>query len=40
MSRCAAALIKTLNELNKVRPEKLVKRRHDKYAAMGAYADA
>lgn len=35
-----AALIKTLNELNKVRPEKLVKRRHDKYAAMGAYADA
>lgn len=35
-----AALIKTLNELNKVRPEKLVKRRHDKYAAMGAYADS
>jgi acetyl-CoA carboxylase carboxyl transferase subunit alpha len=35
-----SALIKTLNELNKVRPEKLVKRRHDKYAAMGAYADA
>ena len=34
------ALIKTLNELNKVRPEKLVKRRHDKYAAMGAYAEA
>jgi acetyl-CoA carboxylase carboxyl transferase subunit alpha len=34
-----AALIKTLNELNKLRPEKLVKRRHDKYAAMGAYAD-
>jgi len=34
-----AALVKTLNELNKVRPEKLVKRRHDKYAAMGAYAD-
>ena len=34
-----AALTKTLNELNKVRPEKLVKRRHDKYAAMGAYAD-
>jgi acetyl-CoA carboxylase carboxyl transferase subunit alpha len=34
------ALIKTLNELNKVRPEKLVKRRHDKYAAMGAFADA
>jgi acetyl-CoA carboxylase carboxyl transferase subunit alpha len=32
-------LVKTLNELNKVRPEKLVKRRHDKYAAMGAYAD-
>ena len=35
-----AALIKSVNELNKVRPEKLVKRRHDKYAAMGAYADA
>ena len=34
------ALIKSLNELNKVRPDKLVKRRHDKYAAMGAYADA
>ena len=34
------ALIKTLNELNKVRPEKLIKRRHDKYAAMGAYADS
>ncbi len=34
-----ATLVKTLNELNKVRPEKLVKRRHDKYAAMGAYAD-
>ncbi|HEY3934935.1 MAG TPA: acetyl-CoA carboxylase carboxyltransferase subunit alpha [Gemmatimonadales bacterium] len=34
------ALIKALNELNKVRPEKLVKRRHDKYAAMGSYADA
>ncbi|MGH7524006.1 MAG: acetyl-CoA carboxylase carboxyltransferase subunit alpha [Gemmatimonadales bacterium] len=34
------ALIKTVNELNKVRPEKLVKRRHDKYAAMGAFADA
>jgi acetyl-CoA carboxylase carboxyl transferase subunit alpha len=34
------ALVKALNELNKVRPEKLVKRRHDKYAAMGAYADA
>jgi acetyl-CoA carboxylase carboxyl transferase subunit alpha len=34
------ALIKTLDELNRVRPEKLVKRRHDKYAAMGSYADA
>jgi acetyl-CoA carboxylase carboxyl transferase subunit alpha len=33
-------LIKTLNELNRVRPDKLVQRRHDKYAAMGAYADA
>jgi acetyl-CoA carboxylase carboxyl transferase subunit alpha len=35
-----AALIKTVNELNKVRPEKLVRRRHDKYAAMGSYAEA
>ncbi|HEY4100317.1 MAG TPA: acetyl-CoA carboxylase carboxyltransferase subunit alpha [Gemmatimonadales bacterium] len=34
------ALIKALAELNKVRPEKLVKRRHDKYAAMGSYANA
>ncbi len=34
------ALIKTLGELNRVRPEKLVKRRHDKYAAMGSYAEA
>jgi acetyl-CoA carboxylase carboxyl transferase subunit alpha len=35
-----AALIRALNELTRLRPEKLVKRRHDKYAAMGAYADA
>ena len=35
-----AVLIRHLTELRKVRPERLVKRRHDKYAAMGAYADA
>jgi acetyl-CoA carboxylase carboxyl transferase subunit alpha len=35
-----ASLIRHLAELRKVRPEKLVKRRYDKYAAMGAYADA
>ena len=34
------ALIRHLTELRKLRPEKLVKRRHDKFAAMGAYADA
>ncbi|MEO5826283.1 MAG: acetyl-CoA carboxylase carboxyltransferase subunit alpha [Gemmatimonadales bacterium] len=33
-------LISHLAELRKVRPERLVKRRHEKYAAMGAYADA
>ncbi len=33
-------LIRHLAELRKVRPERLVKRRHEKYAAMGAYADA
>lgn len=32
-------LIRHLTELRKVRPEKLVKRRFDKYAAMGAYAE-
>jgi acetyl-CoA carboxylase carboxyl transferase subunit alpha len=34
------ALIRQLAELRKLRPEKLIKRRHDKFAAMGAYADA
>lgn len=33
-------LIRHLSELRKMRPERLVKRRHEKYAAMGAYADA
>ncbi len=33
-------LIRHLAELRKMRPERLVKRRHEKYAAMGAYADA
>ena len=35
-----AVLIRHLAELRKVRTERLVKRRHDKYAAMGAYAEA
>ena len=34
------ALIRHLTELRKVRPEKLVRRRADKYAAMGAYTEA
>src|SRR5262245_23357117 len=34
------ALIRHINELRKVRPEKLVRRRADKYAAMGAYTEA
>jgi len=34
------ALIRHVNELRKVRPEKLVRRRADKYAAMGAYSEA
>ncbi|MGH7584320.1 MAG: acetyl-CoA carboxylase carboxyl transferase subunit alpha, partial [Gemmatimonadales bacterium] len=34
------ALVKSLTELNKIRPEKLVRRRADKYAAMGAYAES
>jgi len=34
------ALIRHVNELRKVRPEKLVRRRADKYAAMGAYTEA
>ncbi len=35
-----AVLIRHMAELRKVRTERLVKRRHDKYAAMGAYAEA
>ncbi|MES2123404.1 MAG: acetyl-CoA carboxylase carboxyltransferase subunit alpha [Gemmatimonadota bacterium] len=35
-----AVLIRHLTELRKSRPDKLVKRRYDKYAAMGAYAEA
>jgi acetyl-CoA carboxylase carboxyl transferase subunit alpha len=38
--RLRAALIRHLTELRKVRPEKLVKRRAEKYAAMGAYVEA
>jgi acetyl-CoA carboxylase carboxyl transferase subunit alpha len=34
------ALIRHINELRKVRPEKLVRRRADKYAAMGAFSEA
>ena len=34
------ALIRHVTELRKVRPEKLVRRRADKYAAMGAYTEA
>ena len=34
------ALLRQLAELMKVRPEKLVKRRYEKYAAMGAYAES
>lgn len=35
-----AALVRHLNELRKVRPEKLVRRRAEKYAAMGEYAES
>ncbi len=35
-----AALIRHLTELRKIRPEKLVRRRAEKYAAMGAYTEA
>lgn len=35
-----ASLIRHMTELKKVRPEKLVKRRYDKYAAMGAYTES
>jgi acetyl-CoA carboxylase carboxyl transferase subunit alpha len=38
--RLRAALIRHLTELRKIRPEKLVKRRAEKYAAMGAYVEA
>lgn len=34
------ALIRHVNELRKVRPEKLVRRRAEKFAAMGAYSEA
>lgn len=34
------ALVRHLNELRKVRPEKLVRRRADKFAAMGEYAES
>ena len=34
------ALIKQLTELRRMRTEKLLKRRQEKYASMGAYADA
>ncbi len=34
------SLIKHLAELRKVKGERLIKRRHDKFAAMGAYAEA
>jgi acetyl-CoA carboxylase carboxyl transferase subunit alpha len=33
------ALIRHVNELRRVRPEKLVRRRAEKYAAMGAYTE-
>jgi len=33
------ALIRHLGEIRKIRPEKLVRRRVEKYAAMGAYAE-
>jgi acetyl-CoA carboxylase carboxyl transferase subunit alpha len=35
-----AALVKHVTELRKVRPEKLVRRRAEKYAAMGVFAEA
>ncbi len=34
-----SALLKHLAELRKVKADRLVKRRHDKFAAMGAYSD-
>jgi len=35
-----AALIRHVSELRKIRPEKLVKRRAEKYAAMGVFSEA
>jgi acetyl-CoA carboxylase carboxyl transferase subunit alpha len=35
-----ASLIRHVTELRKVRPEKLVRRRGEKFAAMGAYSEA
>jgi acetyl-CoA carboxylase carboxyl transferase subunit alpha len=35
-----AALVRHVGELRKIRPEKLVRRRADKYAAMGAFTEA
>lgn len=37
--RLRTTLIRHLTELRKIRPEKLVKRRAEKYAAMGAYVE-
>ena len=34
------ALIRHVSELRKSRPEKLVKRRAEKYAAMGVFSEA
>jgi acetyl-CoA carboxylase carboxyl transferase subunit alpha len=34
------SLLKHLGELRRIRPERLVKRRHEKYASMGAYSEA
>ena len=34
------ALIRHVTELRKIRPEKLVRRRAEKYAAMGAFSEA
>jgi acetyl-CoA carboxylase carboxyl transferase subunit alpha len=34
------ALIRHVTELRKIRPEKLVKRRAEKYAAMGVFSEA
>lgn len=34
-----ASLLRHLGELRKVKPDRLIKRRHDKFAAMGAYRD-